>query len=373
MICIVNDTPVSFAHEDNASGCYGGTASFLSGFLKYLSEAGEKPKLMGNFDNFPERLFVTKAIKASSNYAFLVKLFWYLITTKSRDLGFTYYCHRPDHLAVALLSKGKHVVHLHGQPHTTINKGRGLLKRFFYNILERYAIPRADLIIATDKITAKLYCKLYPDSAQKILIIPTGVDLTEFSPDDINVHFPGVLPKTHNLVFIGRLAYPKQLEDIISAFSIAFSVNSSLHLWIAGTGPDEQNLKFFSAKLSCSDNIHFTGHLSRGNVKRLIHSSIGGILISRNEGSPMVVKEFLACGKPVIVNDVGDLSQYVHNGVNGFIVDPVESQIIANAINEITRCGSKMAQDCRASMQQYEQDLIFEQLHKSLLGIKKGS
>jgi glycosyltransferase involved in cell wall biosynthesis len=32
-------------------------------------------------------------------------------------------------------------------------------------------------------------------------------------------------------------------------------------------------------------------------------------------------QEVLACGKPVIVNDAGDLAEYVIPGRNGYIVD----------------------------------------------------
>ncbi len=44
------------------------------------------------------------------------------------------------------------------------------------------------------------------------------------------------------------------------------------------------------------------------------------------------MKEVLACGKPVVVNDVGDLAEYVVPGRNGCIVDAANSREVAAAI-----------------------------------------
>jgi len=41
------------------------------------------------------------------------------------------------------------------------------------------------------------------------------------------------------------------------------------------------------------------------------------------------LKEVLACGKPVIVNDVGDMKEYIVEGKNGFIVEAGNHQQVA--------------------------------------------
>jgi len=371
-VCIINDTPVSFSHPNHINGTYGGTASFLSGYLKYLIKHSKKAELLGNFVSFSNSPFGGKTIKAPSNIAFMVKLGWYLLFSKKKNLNFVIYCHRPDHLAIALLAKGKHAVHLHGQPHTTMNVGRSRIKKFIYNILEGYAMPKAGLVIATDSITAKLYTTLYPSITSRLIIIPTGVNLVEYNIISNSVPFPGMLPSSSNLVYIGRLAYPKKVSAIISSFANAFENDSATHLWIAGTGPDEHQLRHQASQTSCSDNIHFTGILTRESVKSLIHSSDAGILLSHNEGSPITVKEFLACGKPVILNNVGDISTYVTDGVNGFIVDPQQPGNVENAMTNILHHAKEMSASCRASMLPYDEEKIFEQVHKALLALEQN-
>ncbi len=372
MFYIINDTPVNFLPPGHITGTYGGTASFLSGFLKYLLKQRQQAELLGNFVSFTNPPFWCKTIKAPSNIAFMIKLGWYLLLSKKNSPNKVFYCHRPDHLIIAMMAKGKHAVHLHGQPHTTMNAGRSKIKKFIYNILEGYAIPKAGLVIATDIITAKLYTTLYPSITSRLIIIPTGVNPVEYNINNNSVPFPGMFPSSSNLVYIGRLAYPKQVSSIISSFANTFGNDSATHLWIAGTGPDEHKLRHQASQTSCSANIHFTGILTRESVKSLIHSSDAGILLSHNEGSPITVKEFLACGKPVIVNNVGDISTYVTDGVNGFIVDPQQPGSVENAMTNIFHHAKEMSVSCRASMLPYDEEKIFEQVHKALLALEQN-
>ncbi len=367
LICIINDTLVKFEDSDNIYGTHGGTASFLSGYLKYLLQLKQKAHLLGNFSNFPDTTFKSDFIRKRRNMAFMFVLGFHMLLTRFLNKRFIFYCHRPDHLALALIAKGKHVLHLHGQPHTTINRGRNTIKKLIFNLLERFAIPRADLIIATDTTTSELYSKLFPSLKSRILIIPTGVDLDYYDPNHVQQPFYGIVPGTKNLLYIGRLAFPKRVDLIISAFSQAFCEISSAHLWIAGSGPDEYKLKLMASQATCASNIHFTGHLSRESIRSLIHSCDAGILISQNEGSPITIKEFLASGKPVIVNNVGDLNIYISNGINGYIVDMGESESIEKAMHNVFLQSTDMAFDCRKSILEFDEMKIYKKVNQAIL------
>ena len=45
-----------------------------------------------------------------------------------------------------------------------------------------------------------------------------------------------------------------------------------------------------------------------------------------------VVNTALAFGKPVITTQVGCLSEYIQNGVTGFLVPPYDVELLANAV-----------------------------------------
>lgn len=368
MLFLINDTRVNVYKTQACSVSQGGSSSFVAGFINRLLEKKHRFGLIGNFgiEGGNTKCF---PFKAGSNLGFLFKLAVFFITKRFSKSDLLYF-HRPDHLALAWHSSSNKVLHLHGQPHTTINNGRSFIRKFIYNRLESIAIKHADLIIATDKITAVLYSSLYPSSKSRIKIIPTGINLSEFNPDSTVEIFPGIIENMFNLVYVGRLAYPKQVREIIESFVLAFAGNPQIHLWIAGSGPDEIGLKKIAANADCNANIHFTGQLSRAEVISLIHSSTAGILLSHNEGSPLVVKEFLACGKPAIVNDVGDLSDYVVHGRNGFMVNPQQPESVANAMMEIVLKAPQMKAACRESMLPYDDQIIYRQVLDTLLQVQ---
>jgi len=366
MIIIINDSAIYLDSKGEVKGGQGGTAAFISGFLQYFLKENLIVGLLGNFQGLSCIFPVQKIIRAKSSNTFLIKLLLYFLFEKKNIHDAVYYCHRPDHLAISLIAKGSHILHLHGQPHTTIKKDRNFLKKMVFNRLEKIAINGAELIIATDLQTANLYKWLYPVSQHKIIVIPTGVSLEEFNPRNEVKPFSGIDQSTTNIAFVGRLSYPKKVMELITWFDMYFGDMPQVHLWIAGTGNDEYRLKLASSKLVSTGNIHFVGYLSRSEVKRLIHSVDAGVLFSNNEGSPIVIKEFLAAGKPVLVNIVGDIDQYVVEGVNGFIIDLKNPESFRLAVEKIMKSGKGMVSACVESMLPYDQDKIYHMVYQSI-------
>ena len=66
----------------------------------------------------------------------------------------------------------------------------------------------------------------------------------------------------------------------------------------------------------------------------------------------------MACGKPVVVNDVGDLAEYVVPGRNGYIVDAANSREVAAAIDNACANSHSMRDACIASMEPYDEGVV---------------
>ena len=67
-----------------------------------------------------------------------------------------------------------------------------------------------------------------------------------------------------------------------------------------------------------------------------LHELLPGIdvvaLASRNEGTPTVLMEAMACGVPVVATDVGGVSEVVVDGVTGSLVPPSDQGALASAL-----------------------------------------
>jgi glycosyltransferase involved in cell wall biosynthesis len=68
------------------------------------------------------------------------------------------------------------------------------------------------------------------------------------------------------------------------------------------------------------------------------------VLPSLAEGQPITLLEAWAAKLPVVVTDVGDNSQMVKNGVNGYIVDPGNVLQLTNALLKTLRARTKNTQ-----------------------------
>jgi glycosyltransferase involved in cell wall biosynthesis len=72
---------------------------------------------------------------------------------------------------------------------------------------------------------------------------------------------------------------------------------------------------------------------SRNEVVELMNAVDVGLLTSLREGSPMFVKEMLACRKPVVSTDVGDVSELIKN-IEGCFIVPYDPQVIAARLKD---------------------------------------
>src|SRR5206468_4261129 len=61
------------------------------------------------------------------------------------------------------------------------------------------------------------------------------------------------------------------------------------------------------------------------------------VLTSDYEGTPNVVLEAMACGLPVIATRVGDVPEIVRHGETGFLVEPSDTEAIAERLVDMLR------------------------------------
>ena len=72
----------------------------------------------------------------------------------------------------------------------------------------------------------------------------------------------------------------------------------------------------------------------------------------RTEASPIVLREAFASGRPVIATNVGDIPEIVQHRHNGLLIEPGDSQAVADAILEFVS-DRKLAAQCAANALRY--------------------
>jgi glycosyltransferase involved in cell wall biosynthesis len=369
-IAIINDTPV---HPGPGGKYYtfGGTASFIGSILPLLESSGEDIQLIGNFSVKEGTNIQVHQIQKDSNLSFTFSLFLYFLNQGS-DKDRTYYFHRPDHLFVSLFMKRKKLLHLHGNLRENMSQDRPWFINFPYLFLEYFALRMADKVIVTDKITKKCYLEKYPFLEKKLHLLPSGFDSIYFFPEDKIAlkKEKGLSENKKYLIYVGRLAYPKQLHEIILGYNEVLKTRNDVELLIVGDGKDRPVLEREVSSLGLKDHIHFLGSLAKQDVCDYISCADAGILISVTEGSPISVKECLACGVPVLVNHVGDVEDYIIPGKTGYITGTANpADLAANMIRLIDDSG-QMKDECIRVASQFSSSALFDKLLKIIDDIK---
>jgi glycosyltransferase involved in cell wall biosynthesis len=352
MLYVINDTAVTVGSGKAKSASQGGTSAYVADFLNFLLSQKKEFGAIGSFFSADGSHRNIYSNHPESNYQFLKYLFRFFSRHSFSEEDLLYF-QRPDHAATAYFSRAKIIVHLHGQQGTTIKNRRGFAGRLVYNLLEKAGLKKAVKVIATDPVTANAYQARYPFLRNRMVIIPTGIDTAFFQPASGNDPFPENCDQK-SIIYIGRLAYPKRVDQIIRALELARLHQPLLRLIITGDGTELESLRSLATQLGLDQQITFTGLLKKEEIRSLIRQSQTGILLSYHEGSPISVKELLACGKPVICNQVGDVTDYVIPGVSGMLVDADSLREIADAMVHMAENPVDYSAGCIAIAKKYQ-------------------
>jgi glycosyltransferase involved in cell wall biosynthesis len=85
--------------------------------------------------------------------------------------------------------------------------------------------------------------------------------------------------------------------------------------------------------LGVAEQTHFLGH--RADIAGLLAEARLLVHASDGEGTPNVVMEALASGRPVVATDVGDVSLIVQDGKTGFVVPCEDSNALLTQVSRL--------------------------------------
>jgi glycosyltransferase involved in cell wall biosynthesis len=102
---------------------------------------------------------------------------------------------------------------------------------------------------------------------------------------------------------------------------------------IAGDGPERKQLERQVQDLGISKNVEFLG--ATLDVRGLLEKSRFLVHTSDTEGCPNVVMEAMACGRPVVAMEAGDIPLLVENGMTGFVIRRGDEMAFAERVMQL--------------------------------------
>jgi len=132
--------------------------------------------------------------------------------------------------------------------------------------------------------------------------------------------------------FAARLEHLKGPIRLLSAFATAHQTNSEIELKIAGKGSQRDEFLNKSRGFGVEEKCRLVGvYTSRKDRDQYMSSIDVFVLPSLSEGTPTVIIEAMAHGKPIIATAVGGVPDLVSEDV-GILVPPEDNAALAAAM-----------------------------------------
>ena len=132
----------------------------------------------------------------------------------------------------------------------------------------------------------------------------------------------GVVGRLHD-VHKGQSVFLRSVAGLPGEFPAQFI--------LVGGGEDEAMLRTLAADLGVTDRVVFSGPQSQ--LGEVLHAlDILVIPSLRFESVPKILLEGMAVGRAVVASRVGDIPEFLEDGVNGILVEPGDPAALAAAI-----------------------------------------
>jgi glycosyltransferase involved in cell wall biosynthesis len=184
--------------------------------------------------------------------------------------------------------------------------------------------------------------------ANRIYVVPNGVDITHFCPGDASKHLRQELqirPEDKVAVWVGRFKREKGWFELLAASNkIARQIpNYKLLMVIAGLGNQRECLLREIQRLGLENAVRVVEDVPYNDLPD--YYRLGHILVAPlhgPEGQPLVLIEAMACGLPVVASCIVPVADVVTSGQEGLLVPDFENPSkLATAMAQLLMNGSQ--------------------------------
>jgi glycosyltransferase involved in cell wall biosynthesis len=192
-------------------------------------------------------------------------------------------------------------------------------------------------VIAVSAATARFVVEAERIPREKVIVIPNGVDLDRFRPEDTAParRALGIAPESFVVSCVGRLHEHKGHRDLLDALAIMQDRVPGLVCLLAGDGPERAHLEQQVKLLRLEGVCRFLGSIDR--VETVYSAADVSVLPSRFEGMPNTVLEAMAMGRAVVATAVDGSVELVRPEETGLLVPPGDAPALAAAVLSLAR------------------------------------
>ena len=202
------------------------------------------------------------------------------------------------------------------------------------NLGTRLKYARADRVISVSRAGVAALLGAGVD-AERIEVIPSGIPLgREVAPAsrETLAQF-GVAPGAPLVVMVGAITSQKDPLTFVRAIAVARRAVPGVRALLVGEGIHRDEVEREIRALGLEDALRLTGF--RSDSESFIAAGDVACLSSATEGTPGVLLDALALGRPIAATAVGGVAEVVEEGVSGLLTPVGDADALGASVARI--------------------------------------
>jgi glycosyltransferase involved in cell wall biosynthesis len=192
---------------------------------------------------------------------------------------------------------------------------------FLLKKMVQFNLRNADFLTSDSIYMAQEMEKIAP-LKNRIIIANFGIDVTPTNCEKENIIYSNRL---HKKLY--------RVDKILEAFSLFYTNNNTdWKLVIAATGTETDTLKIKAAELNLEHAIEFVGWIQKEDNEKWYSKAKIWVSIPESDATSISLLEAMACGCIPVVSDLPANCEWIQSGLNGIIVNDLESDFISDAL-----------------------------------------
>lgn len=213
--------------------------------------------------------------------------------------------------------------------------------------MERRVYRNAWRIVCVDTRIREYVSSIENVEEKRMSVLPNAVDTDTFVPATparrtASRQKLGLPDDAFVILCPRRLVAKNGVTFAVKALASLKDTLPSARLILAGDGPQKAEIEGMIHTEGLRDRVRVEGSVPHDNILRYYDASDAVLIPSVQvagveEATSLSMLEGMACGKPVIVTNVGGLKETVRDGVTGLVVIQKDSEAIAKEILDISK------------------------------------
>ena len=267
------------------------------------------------------------------------------------------------------------------------HRDQSLFQRWLFIILEWLTskITTHFIAVSSANIATGIHFTLF--SPDQVSLIRSGIDIARFQQfakqihPDYQRHREEMLHELHipqHMPIVGMVACFKPQKaplDFVQAIKIVSEAFPDVYAIMVGDGILRPQIEDLISRYQLEHHISLLGW--RNDIPKILPLLHLLVLTSRWEGLPRVCPQAMAAGLPIVATQVDGTPEAVHDGVNGFLLQPGDIEGIAEKILYLLNhpeVAEQMGQQGKQDVLEFDIHRMVQQqeeLYQSLVGKEK--